>query len=325
MKLALTLFALAAAASDSSMITFKAPTGDCTLIAPGSAAGGLVSTCDFETPRTDSLIANIHSVNKGQASAISKLESEIESIKSAIGHPCDTNTHDCDNANGRCATNAVSGSRQVSGGLHGLVNYHCYCKPGFMFASSSGNTCIATPAPTPAPTYDKSSHSLNPGDYVTFWSSYWNRFVRINNDKCDRSSEMSRYNLPDRRRWTWESFIVVDGGKYKGHQTYAFWNPHWKRFLRMRNNQQMDASSQKNSASDLPSNWTWERFVIVNAGTDINGHETIALWCPIHNRYMRMNDGRWSHGMDASSHKGVNELPAPNVWTWERFTVVHQR
>merc|ERR1719456_217911 len=73
----------------------------------------------------------------------------------------------------------------------------------------------------------------------------------------------------------------------------------------------MDASAEK-AADALPDNWTWERFIVVDAG---NGE--IALHSKIHNKFIRMNsDGN----MDASAEKDVDALP--DNWTWERFKLV---
>merc|ERR1719379_2605715 len=68
----------------------------------------------------------------------------------------------------------------------------------------------------------------------------------------------------------------------------------------MHENGNMDASGSKGK-DNLPSDWTWERFKVVDGG---NGQW--ALWNPIHNRYMRLHsDGN----MDGSGHKGPDELP----------------
>ena len=70
--------------------------------------------------------------------------------------------------------------------------------------------------------------------------------------------------------------------------------------IRMHENGNMDASGSKGK-DNLPSDWTWERFKVVDAG---NGQW--ALWNPIHNRYMRLHsDGN----MDGSGHKGPRHCP----------------
>ena len=70
--------------------------------------------------------------------------------------------------------------------------------------------------------------------------------------------------------------------------------------IRMHENGNMDASGSKGK-DELPSDWTWERFKVVDGG---NGQW--ALWNPIHNRYMRLHsDGN----MDGSGHKGPRHCP----------------
>lgn len=63
----------------------------------------------------------------------------------------------------------------------------------------------------------------------------------------------------------------------------------------------------------MPKGWTWEWFLVVNAG---NGQ--IALHSKVHNRFLRMNS---RGGVDASSASFANRLP--RKWAWERFTVVN--
>merc|ERR1719271_865949 len=73
----------------------------------------------------------------------------------------------------------------------------------------------------------------------------------------------------------------------------------------------MDVSDTK-GIDELPDDWTWERFEVVDAG-----YGEWALWSKVHNRFMRLHaDGN----MDGSGHKGKNELP--HDWTWERFNVL---
>merc|ERR1719409_1308244 len=64
--------------------------------------------------------------------------------------------------------------------------------------------------------------------------------------------------------------------------------------------------------NDIPADWTWERFFVVDGGNGL-----IALWSAIHNRFVRMNA---NGNMDGSGHMGRDNLPAD--WTWERFSVV---
>jgi len=120
--------------------------------------------------------------------------------------------------------------------------------------------------------------------------------------------------------WMWERFELVRT-EYQVPKTYepklvpglvvGLHNTHFWRFLRLRDNADMDASDHA-GPEGMASGWTWERFHIVDAG---NGE--IALWCAVHNRFVRM----WDNGkMDGSDWKGMNELPGD--WTWERFVEV---
>ena len=81
---------------------------------------------------------------------LTSLESDVTALMTAVGHPCDVNTHTCDTS-GECTKSATGVSRENQGTL---VKYHCSCNEGFMFATSdmNDNSCIATSAPTPYPT-----------------------------------------------------------------------------------------------------------------------------------------------------------------------------
>jgi len=94
-------------------------------------------------------------------------------------------------------------------------------------------------------------------------------------------------------------------------QCVALHSKSHNRFIRMNKHSNMDASGSK-AANDLPNNWSWERFTVVDAG---NGQ--VALHSSQFNKFIRMNQHK---DMDASSSKGVNDLPSN--WAWERFTVV---
>eukprot|EP00439_Symbiodinium_sp_Y106_P073415 s810_g13.t2 len=83
----------------------------------------------------------------------------------------------------------------------------------------------------------------------------------------------------------------------------------WNRFLRMNDQADMDFSAHK-AADQMPWDWSWERFTVVDAG---NGQ--IALHSAYHNRFVRMNHA----GMDASAHKAASDLP--KEWGWEPFVV----
>merc|ERR1719161_1859839 len=70
-------------------------------------------------------------------------------------------------------------------------------------------------------------------------------------------------------------------------------------------------TSPTHAATDLPKDWTWERFLVVDAG---NGE--IALHNKVHNRFLRMNGEK----MDASAKADADKLTAG--MTWEMFKVV---
>ena len=65
------------------------------------------------------------------------------------------------------------------------------------------------------------------------------------------------------------------------------------------------------AADQLPNNWEWERFTLVDAG---NGE--VALHCKAWNRFVRMS----GETLDASEPKGADELPADS--TGEKFVMV---
>ena len=72
----------------------------------------------------------------------------------------------------------------------------------------------------------------------------------------------------------------------------------------------MDGSGHV-AAHALPGSWSWERFVVVNAG---DGY--IALYNQARRKFVRINGG----DMDCNGPKAVDQLPGG--WTWERFKEV---
>merc|ERR1711988_1799228 len=122
--------------------------------------------------------------------------------------------------------------------------------------------------------------------------------------------------------WAWERFTVVQvsapsqvtAPSLKAGSTIALHNSRLNRFARMDGTEdtgathpRMDASS-KRDANDLPSNWAWERFTVVDAG---NGQ--IALHNSRLNRFVRMDgteDTATHPRMDASSKRDANDLPS---------------
>jgi hypothetical protein len=69
------------------------------------------------------------------------------------------------------------------------------------------------------------------------------------------------------------------------------------------------------SQGELPPEWAWERFTIVDAG---NGK--YAFHNPSNNRFLRMSnstvDGK------GGEERVVHDLPPEECWRWERFVVV---
>jgi len=114
----------------------------------------------------------------------------------------------------------------------------------------------------------------------------------------------------------------------------SFWNsldPRNKRFIRMnKNNGVVDCSGQLGSIGALPTTWTWERFLVVDASTP-EQPGMIALFSPISNRYMVMpsNVGRLTSRtavgktlgddiVDAERFKPV-QLNNPYIGLWSNF------
>jgi len=160
------------------------------------------------------------------------------------------------------------------------------------------------------------------GGQVALYCPHHGKFVRMNsNGNMDASDPKGEFDLPPPNEWTWERFEVVElKAPYTPYMpqlqiggTYALHSGVHNRFIRMNGNGNMDWSDPRGK-NELPGDWTWERFKIVD-GQD----GSIALWCPIHGRYVRMRD---NCDMDWSDPKGEHELPPPNEWTWERFKEV---
>merc|ERR1711988_225569 len=134
----------------------------------------------------------------------------------------------------------------------------------------------------------------------------------------DASGNKGRQELPAPNVWPWERFNVVkvDGPKpyvrkLKPGMVVALHSKTFNRYVRM-SPTDMDRSGVKAANALPPANvWPWERFTVVDGGSG-----QIALHSKTFNRYLRMNPNK---DVDRSGTKGVNDLPAPNVWPWERF------
>ena len=110
---------------------------------------------------------------------------------------------------------------------------------------------------------------------------------------------------------SWETFtaVGVPGPLQVGH-TYAFHNAPQRRFLRM-SEWDVDSSGEMD-ANALPTWWTWEQFLVVDAGDG-----RVALHNAAWNAFVQVTD---QHDVKKSWQKNANELPAE--WQWERFDVV---
>lgn len=93
--------------------------------------------------------------------------------------------------------------------------------------------------------------------------------------------------------------------------TVAFHNPYWKRYIKLASATVAGASSTNTNASPLPSGWTHERFLVVDAGNGL-----VALHNAIHNGFLKVTSNGLCQGYGAS----VSDL-GPE-WLNERFKVV---
>jgi hypothetical protein len=79
-----------------------------------------------------------------------------------------------------------------------------------------------------------------------------------------------------------------------------------------------DCGGHKGTPAELPADWTWERFHVVDGGAG-----RVALYNATTKSFLRMTSGSPPAGVEASeidsSERATAELPA--TWGWERFTV----
>jgi len=89
----------------------------------------------------------------------------------------------------------------------------------------------------------------------------------------------------------------------------ALWNPTNRRFMRVSNSGNVDNGGVHDPT--LPPEWTWERFVVYDAGNGL-----IALYNPTNKKFVRVNsDGNVDTGP-------VTDPPLPPKWTWEKLQVL---
>lgn len=169
---------------------------------------------------------------------------------------------------------------------------------------------------------------------VAFHNTELKKFLRFNDkSKGDLSEEVKGTELP--ADWQWERFKVVTTHEAKkgasapapapappapqkpSHgvvpgATIAIHSEHGDCFVRLNgDSNQVDGSAQC-AANNLPGDWQWERFTVVDAG---NGE--IGLHNRVLNRFLRATD---KETLDGSEPCDAHSLPPQ--WQWERWTVV---
>lgn len=197
---------------------------------------------------------------------------------------------------------------------NGKIALHSSIHNCFVKMTSSGDM-MASPAyaanEMPSHWYNELFTAVYVGDgEIGLYSNHHGRYIRLSSSgHCDAGTEHSAAGIPD--GWTWERFRVKELQPYlKPGTIVALHNSKWNRFLRMNSGADMDESSER-AADDLPLTWSWERFLVVDAG-----YGQVALHSAEWNRFVKM-DGS---DMLASSTKNADALP--DTWTHERFAVV---
>ncbi|CAE7326486.1 unnamed protein product [Symbiodinium sp. KB8] len=142
------------------------------------------------------------------------------------------------------------------------------------------------------------------GQFV-FHNSSHNRMVRMTTDKADSSRHMSPQDLPG--GWTWERFQIVPVRPYLQSGTVVALHCGIRNRYVSLNGAELQRSEVRN-LNDLPSNWVWERFTVVDAG---NGQ--VAFHNTAHNRFIQ------STSLGSTDPRGASDFQSG--WTWERFTV----
>eukprot|EP00913_Durusdinium_trenchii_P030664 g28719.t1 len=147
---------------------------------------------------------------------------------------------------------------------------------------------------------------------IAFHNKLHNRYIRMSPEGIvDNSAARDVSGIPD--SWSWERWQVVEVAPYlKPGSVVALHSAIHNRFLRMNDQADMDRSGTKN-ANELPDNWSWERFTVVEGQ---NGQ--VALHSAKWNRFIKMSNDN----MEASVLKAAADLPPPADWTYERFAIV---
>jgi len=94
----------------------------------------------------------------------------------------------------------------------------------------------------------------------------------------------------------------------------GLYNPHWSRWIRMGGDHGDVVDRSGTTAFEaLPSDWTWEKFAVVDAGDGL-----IALHCPKWNRFLSLSPEGEVYG---SPHRAASQFPSG--WSWQKFKAVY--
>eukprot|EP00439_Symbiodinium_sp_Y106_P022811 s2616_g2.t2 len=144
---------------------------------------------------------------------------------------------------------------------------------------------------------------------IALHSPAHNRFLSVSHEGFVSRSEQTAWNqLP--ANWQWERLSVVQlNSSLQPGNMVALHNAKVRRFLNMNHQGDMGCSGQAD-ANSLPALWTWEQFIVVDAG---NG--TIALHSVSMNRFVKMS------GSDMTGSPLQDASPFPSSFTNEIFSV----
>ena len=142
------------------------------------------------------------------------------------------------------------------------------------------------------------------GRTATIFQPSEKRFVNVRANGIVGRSEVSQDGSLN--GWSWEHFQAVDAG----NRQIAFWNLHWRRFLRMDDKPGMSAAEERPDGT-LKVDWNWERFRVVDVGDGLVG-----LWSPSHKRFVRLCCGN-----DPDTSEPRADATMPSSWVWERLKI----
>ena len=193
-----------------------------------------------------------------------------------------------------------AGNGQIA--LHSCYNNR-FVQMGAHAPTGSGHHSARIPD---SMTYEKFTVVDGGNGEVALYSEAFQKFLRMNGDKLDTSPTTSSHLHPG---WAWERFqFVTLQPWFEPGSTIALHNTHHNRFIRMRNDGNLDGSPEH---STYQPGWRWELFIVVDAGFG-----EIALYSPDHLRYVAMHSG--AAGPTMGSTKAIfGSQPGPE----ERFAV----